>query len=466
MKKVFLVFTLCCALLVFGCGKDGSDDGNEGGKPINPPTGTDQLVVNGDFELPVNIDKTTESVVGEWRYIGGWNSEAATIKYEQSRGVNGSKCMVIVASKNETDVAITQKIKGLDPNKAYKATARIKTEGVSSGYGAGLSLEYLWAPTSVGVTGTSDWTTATLEIDNVPASGEITLCLRLGNTSSSSSGVAYFDNVFLSENTSLYTKESEHVKLVINKSELSISDAQVGTWLSNLDKIYDSYKELLGHVPFEGRKNSIRSKQIDAWAYAGEPIQWNKDYVSSELLSVANDGNWSFGIMHEIGHNYASYIAGGNESWNWNEELFANFRMYYGLSQTNGTVVMSFNELVDGKYQNVKYKYVGTQIKDMYKSKTDGGYDKTLGAGKPSSGDAEMYTLVRIQEKYGWQLFKDTFKELYELPRNTAQEQMWTAWQRFNYFMGFLSKHAGEDVLTTYTARELQLIEESLNKPK
>lgn len=35
--------------------------------------------------------------------------------------------------------------------------------------------------------------------------------------------------------------------------------------------------------------------------------------------------------MHEIGHNFAPYISGATYAWNWNEEIFANFRMFYAL---------------------------------------------------------------------------------------------------------------------------------------
>ena len=69
----------------------------------------------------------------------------------------------------------------------------------------------------------------------------------------------------------------------------------------------------------------VLSKMIDAWAYAGYPIQWNRDYVASTLDEVARYDNAVFGIMHEMGHNFApgNYVTGaydhGNGEWNWNE---------------------------------------------------------------------------------------------------------------------------------------------------
>ena len=104
----------------------------------------------------------------------------------------------------------------------------------------------------------------------------------------------------------------------------------------------------------------VLSKMIDAWAYAGYPIHWNRDYVASTLDEVARYDNAVFGIMHEMGHNFApgNYVTGaydhGNGEWNWNEELFANFRMYYALCRTGYSVYL--NNTV----------YTGAQISDMY----------------------------------------------------------------------------------------------------
>lgn len=137
-----------------------------------------------------------------------------------------------------------QKITGLDPTKPYKATARIKTEGIAQGKGGNICLDYLWAPSSEGVTGTKDWTSVTLEIDEIPADGSIVLCMRMGNTANSSQGVAYFDNISLKENTDLYIRESEHIRLMVDKKYVSISDSQIDEWLLKLDKVYEAYIEL------------------------------------------------------------------------------------------------------------------------------------------------------------------------------------------------------------------------------
>ena len=461
--KLYIIFFLSI-LTLYGCAQDTFKE-NVDEKNDTHPAISENLVSNFDFEKDVDLTKTSIFSQNNWSYVGGWNEAKGNVQQLINRGINGSRCLAFIAPSEDVDIKVGQRITGLKPNTYYKATARIKTEDVQNGRGAHISLDYLWAPTSEGVTGTKDWTTVSLEIDEVPASGIINLCVRLGNTAAASRGVAYFDNIILKENKDLYVRESEHFKIIIDKKNVSVSEDVVTEWLGNLDSVYKSLVTLFsGRKPFNGRKMVIRQAKINAWAYAGEPIQWNENYISSELLSL-NKGNWSFGIMHETGHNFASHIAGGNRSWNWNEEIFANFRMYYALEQLNGVVVINAS-VPDGKggYKNDEKKYVGSEIKTLYKSETSNCYDRTIGVGSTAeNGNAVCWTLIRIQERYGWDIFIKAFDELYKLPQNTEEEKNWSQWQKFEYFLSFLSKYAGEDVrTTTYSKNELDVIKRSL----
>ena len=98
--------------------------------------------------------------------------------------------------------------------------------------------------------------------------------------------------------------------------------------------MYESYADLMGASPHEGRKLAIlssRGLESGYWALAGYPILWSSNYsaVTSPFEELAQHGTWSFGLMHELGHVFNL----GNSSWNWNDEMFANFRMQYGLEQ-------------------------------------------------------------------------------------------------------------------------------------
>ena len=292
--------------------------------PVEEDKTNPSLIVNGDMEDDISMDLSTMAVSGVWSYIGGWNAEAAIVEQKENSGVNDSRCLSIIALDEDTDVMFAQKVTGLKSGGYYKASSKVKTDMIDGGMGANLCLDYLWAPTSGTLTGShSKWQDLVLEIDDVPENGEIILCLRLGNTAASSKGLAYFDDVVLKENQDLYIRTSKHFRLVVSRDLVPISDQLIDEWLANMDDVYECYKELFrGKVPFDGKIISIRSKEIDAWAYAGNPIQWNKNYIYESLQTIRR-GDWCFGIMHEIGHNFAPYISGATYAWNWNEEIFA-----------------------------------------------------------------------------------------------------------------------------------------------
>lgn len=232
-----------------------------------------------------------------------------------------------------------------------------------------------------------------------------------------------------------------------------------------MDDVYECYKELFrGKVPFDGKIISIRSKEIDAWAYAGNPIQWNKNYIYESLQTIRR-GDWCFGIMHEIGHNFAPYISSATYAWNWNEEIFANFRMFYALEKLNAKVITTASVVqADGSFESQEKTYTGSELLQLYKSETDNCYDRTIGAGRAvEMGNALCYCLIRIKETYGWELYQDVFEELYSIPRNEEQEKNMNQWQKFEYFLSFLTKHAKVDTNELFSKQELQVIKSYLS---
>ena len=224
------------------------------------------------------------------------------------------------------------------------------------------------------------------------------------------------------------------------------------------------YEMATGKVPFDGKIISIRSKEIDAWAYAGNPIQWNKNYIYESLQTIRR-GDWCFGIMHEIGHNFAPYISGATYAWNWNEEIFANFRMFYALEKLNAKVITTASVVqADGSFESQEKTYTGSELLQLYKSETDNCYDRTIGAGRAvEMGNALCYCLIRIKETYGWELYQDVFEELYSIPRDEEQEKNMNQWQKFEYFLSFLTKHAKADTNELFSKQELQVIKSYLS---
>lgn len=245
-----------------------------------------------------------------------------------------------------------------------------------------------------------------------------------------------------------------------DKKYVSVSEEVIGDWLSKLDKVYDAYVELFsGRKPFGGKKIRIRSCSIDAWYMPAILFNGTGTTSSGTLMSVKK-GDWCFGLMHEIGHDFAP----GNftefqatYAFDFNEEVMANWRMYYALEKLDGVV---YN---DGKM------YVGKDIVSLYKSDTSNSYDKIILAGRTEEmGNALTYCLWRIRNAYGWQVWIDTWDEIYKTQRNAASRDSMNQWQKFDYLLTMLSKHTpdGKDVRETFPDGELELVKKYLSTQK
>ena len=456
------------AAMLLSCGKVESLPRDEDKKPPAEPVYYD-YIKNASFDQPLDTKRYSlediynpygeNTATDGWKYIGGWNDYNGEMFYAETEGVDGSPCLGLRSKTGTTtvDLIVAQVIEGLDPNKTYRVSAKVKVKNIT-GFGANIcSGNGYCSRSDVGIAGSSDsWETVSFDIDHAPG-GKALICLRLGYSGDSSAGTVYFDNVTISNQSQLYVFEGEHVKISFDKSKLSASTDVVNEWVGNLDKMYVSYKDLFsGRMPFEGNKIRVRGMaDFGAWAWAGYPILWNSAYISSELKLISR-GHWSFGIMHEMGHDFSSTTASmgtGNTSWNFNEELFANFRMYLAIMKVPEATVF---QTIDGK----EYKFIGSGIGEMYKIT----YDKTLGAGlQGAGGDGIQYTFVRIAEKHGQELFKKTFDYLYKLPKNEGPAGG-SNWDKFNFFLDALNKYVGggEDVRSTFSQSDLNLIQAEL----
>ena len=395
------------------------------------------------------------------RFARYWNHNAGevpgTVEYLPGGGADGGGC-VKIASAEKTALAIKHKLTGLHPGKLYRLSALMKCDSVQDGRGAVLyldpeGLEQSWNASEFAY-GTNDWTE--VYMDFVPdRQGEAVVCCGLGfpwgtYNGGKASGTVWYDNVKVTPapEEALYTREGEHIVLKLDRDKVTVSDADIDAWLSKLDRTYEAYRDLVGDVPFDGRKIMILNTpgiEPGYWALAGNPILWNSHVAVSKLLDrTVEFGDWGFGIIHEIGHVFSQGNISGTGRWNWNDEIFANFRMSYALEACDGT--MSQRDIC----------YRGADVINYYKIF----YDETIGAGIPkNNGDALHYTFLRIKERYGWDVYKKAFRELYALG-DSGQEGLETPYDKFLFFLSYVSKAAGEDVVAaTYTPGELALIE-------
>lgn len=400
------------------------------------------------------------------KYAQNWTEDnprqLGTITYSADEGIGGSACVKITSSERSS-TTIQHKLTGLQPGKLYRFSAMMKCREVEQGRGAVLfirpdGMEQSWNASEFAY-GDSDW--KEVYMDFVPDTrGEAVICCGLGFpwgtvNGGKASGTVWYDQVTVravdDAQDNLYTRESEHIILKLHRDYVTISDAEIDTWLAKLDRIYEAYRELVGDVPFDGRKIMVLNTpgiEPGYWALAGNPILWNSHVAVKDVVDrTASVDDWGFGIMHEIGHVFSAGNIKHYGRWNWNDEIFANFRMSYALEVCNGTM----------SQRNTLYK--GAGVIDYYKIF----YDETIGAGiAKNNGDALHYTFLRIKEKYGWDVYKKAFRALYAID-DAHLPELRTSYDKMLYFLSKVSEAAGEDVVqATYTPEELKLIEESL----
>ncbi len=400
------------------------------------------------------------------RYARNWEEHtpdgAGRVAYSPDGGVGGSGC-VAISSEVKNSTTVRHRLTGLEPGTLYRFSAMVRCEQVEEGRGAVLflapdGLAQPWNASEFAY-GTSDW--RRVYMDFLPdADGTATVCCGLGFpwgtvNGGKARGRAWFDDVevrrVVDADDNIYTRESRHIILKLDRDKVTLSDAEIDSWLEKLDRIYEAYRDLVGDVPYGGRKIAILNTpgiEPGYWALAGNPILWNNHVAVKEVVErTATHGDWGFGIMHEIGHVFSAGNIRHYGRWNWNDEIFANFRMSYAL------------EVCDGTMSQRNRLYRGAEVRDYYKIF----YDETIGAGvAKNNGDALHYTFLRIKDRYGWDVYKKAFRELYEIDDEHLPE-LKTAYDKMLFFLSYVSKAAGEDVTKTcYTAEELELIRQSL----
>ena len=367
-----------------------------------------------------------------------------TVNWNPQTGIGDCEYLKI-ESEDESDVLFYQTL-NLKPGHVYRISAEYKTTDVTGTHGAAIWLKDTWINSAI-KNGTTDWQKYSL-VFLTPENGRADIAFRLW----ASSGAAHFRNPEI-ELLDFHSVSSEYLTFRVDKKHLAdIRPETVADWLANMDRVYEKYVELIGKKPYDGKRITILGVEQYpwGWAVAGNPIIWYDRFIPSELANIQEKGDWSFGIMHEIAHNFNASdgyaIKGCNENWNWNEEMFANFRMYYAVETLNGAFLQR-NKL-----------YRGDEAKYFYKTDVGDSYDKLFPEGK-FGHDALMYTFIRIKDEIGWEPFKKTFARAYD-----HKTEFVCDWDKFNYFLDLLSEYASFDVRATYLDGELETVRRHLQK--
>jgi hypothetical protein len=170
-------------------------------------------------------------------------------------------------------------------------------------------------------------------------------------------------------------------------------------WVDKLDRAYEALADLVGKTPFDGKKITILSvdELPGAWACAGNPIKWRREFIPKAFEAI-NKGDWSFGIVHEISHNFDL-----DYRWVWEAEIMANFKMDYAFPKIKA-VIFSGDKVCDYGDRN------GLRMTDIYREDELGRItsDRMLQGGWQD--DPYHRKLTEIVNEIGWEPFKGVFR--------------------------------------------------------
>jgi len=236
--------------------------------------------------------------------------------------------------------------------------------------------------------------------------------------------------------------DGEHIFFNLEANDIAqFAPGKYTQWISRLDDVYEYYQDLTGYTPYNGDKIEIKStrENINAWALSGNPILWAREWVPLQVSVINQYGDISFGITHEISHDFDTY------KWNFDAEFWANFKMCYALYRNGLTVCRPYGVP----------NYTNSTIKEYYRNDADESYNHVM-ATSVYHHDALTYTFLQIKDIIGWEPFQQTFAFFNEL----AYAQIPTTnLGKLNLFLSKLKDFSGTNVFTVFTTQDRAIYE-------
>lgn len=380
------------------------------------------LLQNGGFE------NGTGSNPDNWSTSHFW-ATTPQFDWENNTGRNGSQCVKItIDPSNPGDARWVQDVNGLTPGKWYNLKGWVKGSRIDSVNGKGANICLMDGfQSSEFLDGSFDWRELIISIPVETSSVQVGA--RLGFYAGDSYGTVWFDDLRLDDD---YVRlDGNDVYLMLEKTDTArLSAAGMNLWIARLDSVFGAYLALTGNYPYAGNKQGIASvrQYPGGLAVAGNPIRWQQQYIGDALQLVADSGDWSFAILHELGHVF------DDDGWNFLAEFWANFKMYFVLDSLQAKVVTN--------YPAPNSVYVGDEMASAYQAryaeeKLNYQHTGILG----NYNGVFVHRFIEIQKIIGWGPFKQSFRALYQVASPPT-----TQIGRFYLFMDTLSHFAGQDI--------------------
>lgn len=221
-----------------------------------------------------------------------------------------------------------------------------------------------------------------------------------------------------------------------------ISANNLNLWLNRMQTTHDAFYRLTGLRHWRGQRMVMQSTRyrIRDVAWAGQTILFDQGHLMEMIRRINTAGCWSFGMMHELSHNF------DHRSWNFDGEFFANFKMAYVMDRYNASVYNRNGQVRTGlaAYRQMFYNGVGMSYRRVFHQPWT--YNRPR-----YHEDALAYSFLRIQQRIGWDPFAQTFRYFYA---NVGYAPI-TNLVRINLFLTRLRDFSGVDVIGLWRPHEL-----------
>jgi hypothetical protein len=260
----------------------------------------------------------------------------------------------------------------------------------------------------------------------------------------------------------LEIRHGDHVGFALQKSRWANNEAP-DTLLPLMDTAYERDTELTGVTPYDGKVIILQESPPNPyWAYAGNPVILNGDYVA-KTLKDAKEGKLPFGWMHEMGHDFDVY----GDWYIWNgacAEFQANFKLSYVVEQP----IKGFRMVWDGyshaaypvqggKTDSDGYKFVDSFLLffgDPYLADSTRKWDSL-------SSDETQSFFQRFVRVYGWDPFKRWYRDYAKLASQGLKPPQ-SPEAKISLCCGLLSNETGVDLLPIFKRWRFPVTAESV----
>lgn len=217
-----------------------------------------------------------------------------------------------------------------------------------------------------------------------------------------------------------------------------------------IDRCYQSMIDLTGEKPFNGRIMTFKESPAHPWwAYAGQEMILNTDYVG-QTLQEFDKGYISFGWVHEVGHNFDTlgdwYIWSGPAA-----EFQANFKLCYALESLGDGVRINCRYTTDLYAPGAPSRPVTpSQLIDAFFMPFGDGYLADPSRKWDSMSSDEIHSFfMRIEKTYGWEPFKRWYRTYRRLAAE-GKKPPEKSEEKIALIAAILCKETGSDLLPAF----------------